>query len=132
MAGCAAITSAGRQCQGTPIDDSSFCYVHHPEYVEERRRSGSKGGKRGGRGRPLSDVAAIKQRLSKLADDVLMGVVERPTGAVVSQVLNVYLRACDLELRAREQQEIEARLQEIEAALEDGPRDHGGGWYRPS
>jgi hypothetical protein len=78
-------------------------------------------------------VAQVKKRLSKLADDVLLGTVERPTGAVVSQILNVLLRAHDLELKSREQQELEARLEEIEASLDDPPGGgRGGGWYRPS
>jgi hypothetical protein len=99
--------------------------------VEERRRNGSKGGKRGGRGRPLSDVASIKAKLARLADDVLSGAVERPTGAVVSQIYNVLLRGIDLEIKARELDEVETRLDDIERALEDGPGDRGGGWYRP-
>ncbi len=66
----------------------------------------------------------IKRRLSELADDVLEGRVERGDGAVVSQILNVYLRAISVELKVAEQQEMEARLEELEAALER--RNEGG------
>jgi hypothetical protein len=66
----------------------------------------------------------IKRRLSELADDVLEGRVERGDGAVVSQTLNVYLRAISVELQVREQQEMEARLGELEAALKR--RTEGG------
>ena len=38
--------------------------------------------------------------------------------AVASQVLNVYLRAVSVELKAREQQEITERLEELETLLE--------------
>jgi hypothetical protein len=131
MAGCAAITTAGKQCSGTPIDDSAYCYVHHPDYVEERRRNGSKGGRRGGRGRPLRDVNQIKERLSTLADDVLTGAVDKSVGNVISNILSTYLRAVSLELTAREQDELEERLTEIESALSSGPRHPGGDWYRP-
>jgi hypothetical protein len=103
MAKCAAITQSGTACKGIPIDDSGYCYVHHPDHTDKRRRHGSKSGKRGGRGRPLTDVANAKQRLSDLADDVLNGVVDRSVAGTASQILNVYLRAVDLELKAREQ-----------------------------
>jgi hypothetical protein len=51
LAKCSAITQAGTACKGTPMDGSSYCYVHHPDHADERRRHGAKGGKRG---RPVS------------------------------------------------------------------------------
>jgi hypothetical protein len=50
LAKCAAITQAGAACKGIPIDASGYCYAHHPDYADERRRHGSRGGKRGGAG----------------------------------------------------------------------------------
>jgi hypothetical protein len=120
MAKCAGITQASTACKGIPIDGSQWCYVHHPEYAEERRRHGARGGKRGGRGRPQAELASIKGRLSDLADGVLEGSVERGVAAVASQVLNVYLRAVSVELKAREQLELIERLEALEAALEAG------------
>jgi hypothetical protein len=49
---------------------------------------------------------------------VLAGRVERGDGAVVSQILNVYLRAVSVEMKVKEVEEIEGRLEELEAALE--------------
>ena len=118
MAKCSGITQAGTACKGTPIDGSDWCYVHDPDTAETRRRHGRKGGKRAGRGRPQSELADIKQRLSDLARDVLNGSVEKGKGAVVSQVLNVYLRALSVELKVREVTELEERLEELEASLE--------------
>ena len=54
MTKCSGITQAGTACKGTPIDGSQWCYVHHPDHADERRRHGSKGGKRGGVGVHLS------------------------------------------------------------------------------
>ena len=118
MAKCSGITQAGTACKGTPIDGSDWCYVHDPDTAETRRRHGRKGGKRAGRGRPQSELADIKQRLSDLARDVLDGSVEKGKGAVVSQILNVYLRALSVELKVREVTELEERLEELEASLE--------------
>ncbi len=118
MAKCSGITQAGTACKGMPIDGSQWCYVHHPDHAEERRRHGSKGGKRGGRGRPQGELADIKRRLSALADDVLEERVDKGVGAVVSQVLNVYLRAVSVEVTLKEQLELIERLERLEEGLE--------------
>ena len=44
--------------------------------------------------------------------------------AVVSQVLNVYLRAVTVELQVKEQQELIQRLEELEQALENRKGQH--------
>jgi hypothetical protein len=118
MAKCSGITQSGEACKGRPIDDSQWCYYHHPEYVEERKRNGSKGGRRAGRGRPQVELQDIKRRLSDLADDVLEGRVDKSVGAVVSQILNVYLKGVSVELQARDQLEFVERMERLEDALE--------------
>jgi hypothetical protein len=123
LAKCSGITQAGTACRGIPIDGSSYCYVHHPDHAEERRRHGARGGKRGGRGRPQAELGDIKRRLSDLADDVLEGRQDKGVAAVASQVLNVYLRAVSVELKAREQMELEARVEALEQ-----PQEGGGRW----
>jgi hypothetical protein len=129
MPKCAGITLAGGACKGTPIDGSGWCYVHHPDHAEERRRNGSRGGKRGGRGRPQRELADVKHRLSDLADEVLTGAVDRADAAVASQVLNVFLRAVSVELKAREQLEFVERMEALEKAIEDRPASRNGGSY---
>jgi hypothetical protein len=115
---CSAITDKGARCKALPMRGEHYCYVHHPDHQEERRRHGYRGGKRGGRGRPQAELAGIKQRLSELAEGVLAGDVDKGVAAVASQVLNVYLRAVSVELKAREQLELIERLETLEAALE--------------
>ena len=126
MAKCSGITQSGAACKGIPIDGSQWCYVHDPDHAHERRRHGSRGGKRGGRGRPQVELSSIQDRLSTLADDVLEKRVDRGDAAVASQVLNVYLRAISTELKAREVLEFETRLEELEASFE---RQNGGSRY---
>ena len=124
MAKCSGITQAGKACKGIPIGGSDYCYVHHPDYAEERRRHGSRGGKRGGRGRPSVELARLQARFEELAEKVLSGEVERSVGAVAGQLLNS-ARACVRDgLAAREQEELVARLEALEDALE---RNNGGG-----
>jgi hypothetical protein len=127
MIKCSGITQAGTACKGTPIDGSQWCYVHHPDHVEERRRHGARGGKRAGRGRPSAELARLQRRFEELADAVLSGEVERGVGAVAGQLLDG-ARACVRDaLAAREAEELEARLAGLEEALghEGGSRSWG-------
>lgn len=127
MSTCAGIRADGGRCGAQAIRESQWCFNHHPDYEDQRRRRASRGGKRGGRGRPQVELAAIKDRLSTLANDVLTGTVARGDAAVVSQVLNVYLRAVSVELKAKEQQDLIERLEELESLLEHekGDRRYG-------
>jgi uncharacterized protein YceH (UPF0502 family) len=118
LAKCAGITRAGTTCKGIPIEGSTYCYAHHPDHADERRRHGSRGGKRGGRGRPVSELARLQGRFEDLAGKVLSGEVERARAAVACQLLNG-ARACVRDaLTAREQEELVERLEALEGALE--------------
>src|SRR5215204_5876043 len=119
MARCSGIRADGGRCGAQAIRSSEYCVNHHPDYEDARRRRNSKGGKRGGRGRPQAELANIKERLSDLADDVLAGEVDKGVGAVVSQILNTYIRAVAVELKAREQLELIERLEALEAQAQN-------------
>jgi hypothetical protein len=127
MAKCAGITKSGTACKGTPIDDSPYCFVHHPDYVEERRRYGSKGGKRGGRGRPVYEVGAIKTLLSDLTENVLSGELETSRAAVANQLINTRLRGIEQERKVKETEDLEARIQALERATQGSP-NRGRPW----
>jgi hypothetical protein len=124
MARCNGIRADGGRCGAQAIRSTEFCVNHHPDYEDARRRRNSKGGKRGGRGRPTSELARLASRFEELADKVLAGEVERGIGAVAGQLLNG-ARACVRDgLTAREQEELVARLEALEEASERGK--HGG------
>jgi hypothetical protein len=80
---------------------------------------------RAGKAKPNREISEVKRRLSTLADDVLEGSVDKGVAAVVSQVLNVYLRAVSVELKAREQLELIERLEALE---EDFGHKGGSRW----
>jgi hypothetical protein len=114
---CTAITRGGGRCRGVAIDNSGLCYSHHPDHEQDRRRAARKGGKRGGRGRPSAELARLQRRFEELADMVLAGEVERADGAVAGQLLNG-ARACVRDaLKAREQEELIERMEQLEAGL---------------
>jgi hypothetical protein len=97
--------------------NSEYCLNHDPSRAEENRRRSSKGGKRGGRGRPRVEVTNVKTQLQELADAVRDNEINRADAAVVSQILNVLLRAITIEAQLREQEEFAQRLEALEAAL---------------
>ena len=126
MAICSGIKADGGRCRAQAMRNSEWCIGHDPHRAEERRRRASKGGKRGGRGRPQVEVNAVKAQLQDLVDGVLGGKIGRADAAVVGQLLNTYIRAVGVELKVREQQEIVERLEE----LEEGLRHRDGGFGR--
>lgn len=126
MAKCAGITQAGKACQGIPIGGSQWCYAHHPDQADARRRHGSKGGKRAGRGRPQVEVNTVKDRLWTLAQDTLTGEVDKGVAAVVNQIYGTYLKACGVGLDVEERLALVGRLEELEEMLEaKGDRRYG-------
>jgi hypothetical protein len=118
MARCSGIRDDGGRCGAQAIRSSEYCVNHHPDYEDARRRRNSKGGKRGGRGRPSVELARLQARFEELAEKVLSGEIERGVGAVAGQLLNG-ARACVRDtLAAREQEELVGRLEELERLLE--------------
>ena len=122
MAKCAAITQSGTACKGIPIDASGYCYAHHPDHAEERRRHGSKGGRRGGRGRPVVELGALRDENADIRKRLLEGELPPNVASVAIQSLNTDIRAVDTSMKAKEQEELIERLEELETALEEQSR----------
>ena len=114
MAKCSGITQAGTACRGIPIGDSQCCYAHHPDHSNARRRHGSRGGKRGGRGRPQAELSDLKRRISEVIDAVLEGSQDRGRAAVAIQGFNALRAVLELERKIKETEDLEARIQALE------------------
>ena len=118
MSLCNGIKADGGRCRAQAMRNSEWCIGHDPDKAEARRSRAPKGGKRGGRGRPSSELARLQRRFEDLADKVLDGEVDRAAGAVAGQLLNG-ARACVRDgLTAREQEELVERMEELETALQ--------------
>jgi hypothetical protein len=126
VAKCPAITRSGEACKGIPIDDSGYCYAHHPDHAQERRAYGSKGGKRGGRGRPQAELEDIKATLYRIASEIENGEIDTRTGAVLVQVFNSIRGCVEDQRKIKETEELEARLSELEEQLEAGKPGYRG------
>jgi hypothetical protein len=118
MALCSGIRADGGRCKAQAMRNSEWCINHHPDHEQARRRRASKGGKRGGRGRPQAELSDIKRRLLSLADDVLAGAVDRSNAAVVGQLLNTYLSAVRTELKVREVEELARQVEELRTIID--------------
>jgi hypothetical protein len=115
---CTATKRDGSPCTLPSYGSDGLCWAHDPKNAERRR----KGQSRGGKSKPSKELVGIKKRLSDLADDVLGEKVDKGVAAVASQVLNVYLRAMQLEMKIKEADELEARIEALEQSQEGGSR----------
>ena len=118
MAKCSGITRAGTACKGIPIDGLQWCYVHHPDRASERRRHGSKGGKRGGRGRPIVELASLRDENSDIRRRLLEGELLPNVAAVAVQSINTDIRAVVATLKAREQEELTREVDELREMID--------------
>lgn len=118
MSRCAGITAAGGRCKGQAISNSEFCFSHDPSHAEARKLRASKGGRRGGRGRPQAELTDIKDRLRAMVEDVRAGAMDRADAAVCGQLYNTLIRAVSVELKVREVEDLGRRLEELEELLE--------------
>ncbi len=129
MSVCSGIRADSGRCRAQAMRDSAYCLNHDPDKADARRRRASRGGKRGGRGRPTSELARLRDRFEALADDVLTGRIERADGAVAGQLLSG-ARACVRDgLAAKEQEELIARLEALEAGLDEQQQGRNGSGY---
>lgn len=125
MTVCGYIKGNGERCRAQPMKGESYCYVHHPDMKDKRQAASSRGGKTGGRGRPTKDLKDVKAWLLKLASDVESGELDTRAGAVVAQILNVYLRGVEVERKIKESEELEERLKALEGVLKNRDRRAG-------
>jgi hypothetical protein len=129
MPRCAGITRSGKRCQLDAMPSAQWCYGHDPYRAKERSRNASKAGKTGGRGRPgAPEIADVKSGLHAVIRDVLAGDADRGRAAVAIQGYGCLLKAIELQRKVAEQDELLARLEELEAA--QGARNGGARTWR--
>ena len=110
---CAGIKADGGRCKAQAMRGSTWCIGHDPEQAEARQRRASKGGRRGGRGRPSAELVGVKAEIWEVIEAVRSEALERSTGAVVFQGYNTLLKAQDTERRIRETDELARQVEEL-------------------
>jgi hypothetical protein len=118
MSVCSGIRADGGRCRAQAMRNSEWCINHHPDRSEVRRRRASKGGKRGGRGRPIAELGALRDENADIRRRLLEGELLPGVAAVAVQSINTDIRAVGAALKAREQEELTERLEALEEGLE--------------
>jgi hypothetical protein len=120
MALCSSIKADGGRCKAQAIRGSTYCVGHDPSdaAAEARRRRASKGGRRGGRGRPVAELASLRDENARIRHRLLEGELMPGVAAVAIQSLNCDIRAVATTLKAKEQEELVERLESLEEVLE--------------
>src|SRR5215204_5818642 len=126
MARCAGITAVGSRCKAEAMPREEWCWNHHPDHEQARRRRPSKGGKRGGRGRPVTELGALRDENADIRRRLPDGELAPNVAAVAVQSINTDIRAVGAALKAREQEDLIERLEALEEQLESrGSRTWG-------
>ena len=115
------------RCPGTKRDNSpctvsveppqTYCWWHDPANAEERKQAAARGGKRAGRGRPIAELAALRDENGNIRRRLLEGELLPGVAAVAVQSLNCDIRAVSATMKAKEVEELEGRLEELEALM---------------
>jgi len=92
--------------------------VHYPDRASERRRHGARGGKRGGRGRPIAELGTLRDENSDIRRRLLEGELLPNVAAVAVQSINTDIRAVGATLKAREQEELTREVEELREMIE--------------
>jgi Family of unknown function (DUF5763) len=109
MSICRATKRSGDPCTLPATDSNGFCWAHNPANAEKRRRMASRAGK----GKPNSEIRALKARLHALADMVEEGRMDRADAAVIGQIWGTYIRAVGMDIRVKEFEEVAREVEEL-------------------
>lgn len=126
MKRCGRIKADGERCRLRVMQGSEWCFNHDPAKAEQRSRNAKKGGKAGGNGRPGSpgrNLELIDKTLSAIVGGLLgLGKnplqVNRADAAVAVQALNSRIRLAEVERKMIEFEDLERRIEELEAVQE--------------
>ena len=113
---CPAITRKGTRCTQTVEGAQTYCHHHDPERARERSRSASRAAK--AKSNPLAK--SLHRQLEKLAGDVASGELAPYKAAVIVQIVNARIRLVEVERRVAEQEDLLARLEELERSRSGG------------
>ena len=104
-AACAGTRRDGTPCTAGSIPGERWCYHHHPDYKEERRASASRAAtaKHSSVGKEMREVRELILELLELAVADRLPLRVRKDLQNIVQLLQCYLRAAELEMRAAEE-----------------------------
>ena len=116
MAKCAGVKKNGEPCSLSALGSSSYCWAHNPDNAEKRRQVASTGGKgKAAKNRSVyEELHALAERHKDLAELVREGRMSRATAQTISNILNNAAAAYRSSIKAKETEELEAQIAELE------------------
>ena len=100
---------------------STYCTSHDPNRKAQRQKIAAKAG----RSKPTAELNQIKARIKQLCEDVLEGEVDKSKASVSIQGYGVLKGYLELERRLREAEELEQRIEQLEAMLSHREKRYG-------
>ena len=118
MAQCREYRADGQPCKGTATGPEGYCWAHDPANADRRRAQASKAA----RTKPNRELREVKSLAAELTQKVLSGELEPQRAAVANQLTQTRIRAIEQQRKIRETEDLEERLQQLEASL---PKSNG-------
>jgi hypothetical protein len=115
---CRATKRDGSPCTLPSNGSSGLCWAHDPKNAERRRRGQS----RGGRTKPIRELVEAKAAILTTIEDVRTGALNKSVGAVMFQGYGTLIRVIEQERKAKETEDLEARIEALERSQEKGDR----------
>jgi hypothetical protein len=113
---CPAINKRGERCKRYAAPGDDFCSAHDPRRAEVRKRAASKAGKAF---HPSGESRQIRNRILAMVEEVKRGDVEPQVAYAVSSLCNVAINTLRVDLKVRELEEVEKRLDALEVRLQE-------------
>ena len=107
---CTATKANGDPCTLPATGQQGVCWAHDERYAARRRATASKGGR--ARANPLT--RSLHSQLTQLTEDVANGDLAPYLAAVIVQALNARIRLIETERQIQEQEDLLARLEQLE------------------
>jgi hypothetical protein len=115
MRQCAGTKRDGSPCTATVEPPQTHCWWHDPANSEERRRAAS----RGGRSKPSREVRTIKDEIKEAIADVKDGALDRNIARALFTGYSVLLDYIKLERGVYVEEELAARIRELQGEGRD-------------
>lgn len=112
MARCQGVKANNAPCERIVSEGVVYCFSHDPSKAEQRRANASKAGKVGG---VNHEIREVKGQLREWMGAVAEGRKDRGNISIAAQVAGVLVRYLELERRIKETEQLEARIEELEA-----------------
>ena len=101
---CAGTTRAGKPCAAAPIPGERWCFNHHPDHAEERRRNASRAATIGN-SKVGADIKGVRLTVRDLVETTVSGDLHPRVKKHLSDIvglLQVYSRLAELEIGSGE------------------------------